>query len=247
MEAYIYDAIRTVRGKGNKKGALIGVTPTELARQSLVALQSKHLLETSLVNDVILGCVGQVMDQGANIAKSAAQASGYGDHLCGVTLNRFCGSGLESMNQAAAYIKSGYRDLIVAGGVESMSRVAMGSDGAGMFIDPILAIPGTLVPQGISADLIASNYGYTREATDEFAAESQRRAAEANEKGYFKSRIAIKDQNGTDILTTDENIRPGTTAASLASLPPAFQMMGAMAGFDDEALDKYPAQRRSPH
>ena len=161
MEAYIYDAIRTVRGKGNKKGALIGVTPTELARQSLTALQSKHQLDTSLVNDVILGCVGQVMDQGANIAKSAAQASGYGDHLCGVTLNRFCGSGLESMNQAAAYIKSGFRDLIVAGGVESMSRVAMGSDGAGMFIDPTLAIPGNLVPQGISADLIASKYGYT--------------------------------------------------------------------------------------
>lgn len=240
MEAYIYDAIRTVRGKGNKKGALIGITPTELARQSLIALQSKHQLDTSLVNDVILGCVGQVMDQGANIAKSAAQASDYGDHLCGVTLNRFCGSGLESMNQAAAYIKSGYRDLIVAGGVESMSRVAMGSDGAGMFIDPTLAIPGNLVPQGISADLIASKYGYTREATDEFAAESQRRAAEANAKGYFKSRITIKDQNGTDILTTDENIRPGTTAASLASLPPAFQMMGAMAGFDEVALDKYP-------
>lgn len=240
MEAYIYDAIRTVRGKGNKKGALIGVTPTELARQTLIALQSKHQLDTSLVNDVILGCVGQVMDQGANIAKSAAQASHYGDHLCGVTLNRFCGSGLESMNQAAAYIKSGFRDLIVAGGVESMSRVAMGSDGAGMFIDPTLAIPGNLVPQGISADLIASKYGYTRQATDEFAAESQRRAAEANAKGYFKSRIAIKDQNGTDILTTDENIRPGTTADSMATLQPAFQMMGAMAGFDDVALDKYP-------
>ena len=150
MEAYIYDAIRTVRGKGNKKGALIGVTPTELARQTLTALQAKHQLDTTLVNDVILGCVGQVKDQGANIAKSAAQASAYGDHLCGVTLNRFCGSGLESMNQAAAYIKSGFRDLIVAGGVESMSRVAMGSDGAGMFIDPTLAIPGNLVPQGIS-------------------------------------------------------------------------------------------------
>ena len=240
MEAYIYDAIRTVRGKGNKKGALIGVTPVELARQTLTALQDKHQLDTSLVNDVILGCVGQVMDQGANIAKSAAQASHYGDHLCGVTLNRFCGSGLESMNQAAAYIKSGFRDLIVAGGVESMSRVAMGSDGAGMFIDPTLAIPGNLVPQGISADLIASKYGYTRQATDEFAAESQRRAADANAKGYFKSRISIKDQNGTDILTSDENIRPGTTAESMASLQPAFQMMGAMAGFDDVALDKYP-------
>ena len=240
MEAYIYDAIRTVRGKGNKKGALIGITPAELARQTLAELQRKHQLDTTLVNDVILGCVAQVMDQGANVAKSAAQASGYGDHLCGVTLNRFCGSGLESMNQAAAYIKSGFRDLIVAGGVESMSRVQMGSDGGGMFIDPSMAIPGNLVPQGISADLIASKYGYTREATDAFAAESQRRDAEAEAKGLFKSRIAVKDQNGVDILTTDENIRPGTTAASLASLQPAFQMMGAMAGFDDVALDKYP-------
>lgn len=240
MEAYIYDALRTVRGKGNKKGALMGVTPTELARQTLTELQQKHQLDTRLVNDVILGCVGQVMDQGANIAKSAAQASGYGDHLCGVTLNRFCGSGLESMNQAAAYIKSGFRDLIVAGGVESMSRVAMGSDGGGMFIDPAMAIPGNLVPQGISADLIASKYGYSREDTDAFAVESQRRAAEADANGYFKSRIAIKDPNGIDLLTTDENIRPGTTMDAMASLQPAFQMMGAMAGFDEVALDKYP-------
>lgn len=218
----------------------MGVTPTELARQTLTELQQKHQLDTRLVNDVILGCVGQVMDQGANIAKSAAQASGYGDHLCGVTLNRFCGSGLESMNQAAAYIKSGFRDLIVAGGVESMSRVAMGSDGGGMFIDPAMAIPGNLVPQGISADLIASKYGYSREDTDAFAVESQRRAAEADANGYFKSRIAIKDPNGIDLLTTDENIRPGTTMDAMASLQPAFQMMGAMAGFDEVALDKYP-------
>ena len=247
MEAYIYDALRTVRGKGNKKGALIGVTPTELARQTLVALQEKHQLDTSLVNDVILGCVGQVMDQGANIAKSAAQASNYGDHLCGVTLNRFCGSGLESMNQAAAYIKSGFRDLIIAGGVESMSRVAMGSDGGGMFIDPTLAIPGNLVPQGISADLIASKYGYSRQATDEFAAESQRRAAEADAQGRFTSRIAVKDPNGIDILTTDENIRPGTTVEAMSSLQPAFQMMGAMAGFDDVALDRYPEVETLEH
>ena len=247
MEAYIYDALRTVRGKGNKKGALMGVTPTELARQTLVALQEKHQLDTSLVNDVILGCVGQVMDQGANIAKSAAQASNYGDHLCGVTLNRFCGSGLESMNQAAAYIKSGFRDLIIAGGVESMSRVAMGSDGGGMFIDPTLAIPGNLVPQGISADLIASKYGYSRQATDEFAAESQRRAAEADAQGRFTSRIAVKDPNGIDILTTDENIRPGTTVEAMSSLQPAFQMMGAMAGFDDVALDRYPEVETLEH
>ena len=160
MEAYIYDAIRTTRGKGNKKGALNGITPTELATQVMVELKDKHELDTTQVEDVILGCVGQVMDQAANIAKTAAQHSHYGDHLCGVTLNRFCGSGLESINQAAAYVKSGFRNMIVAGGVESMSRVKMGSDGGGMFMDPAVALPGHIVPQGISADLIASKNSY---------------------------------------------------------------------------------------
>ena len=159
MEAYIYDAVRTVRGKGNNKGALLGITPTELVKQTMVHLKDKHNIDTTLVEDIILGCVTQVMDQAANIAKSAAQAAEYGDHMCGVTLNRFCGSGLESINQASAYIKSGYKDLIIAGGVECMSRVKMGSDGGGMFIDPNLAIPGNIIPQGISADLIASKYG----------------------------------------------------------------------------------------
>ena len=163
MEAFIYEAVRTVRGKVNNKGALLGITPTELVKQTMINLKEKHNIDTTLVEDIILGCVTQVMDQAANIAKSAAQAADYGDHLCGVTLNRFCGSGLESINQAAAYIKSGYRDLIIAGGVECMSRVKMGSDGGGMFIDPDLAIPGNIIPQGISADLIASKYGYTRE------------------------------------------------------------------------------------
>ncbi len=240
MEAYIYDAIRTVRGKGNKKGALMGVTPTELASQALIGLKEKNNLNTKLVEDVILGCVGQVMDQGANIAKTAAQHSGYGDHLCGVSLNRFCGSGLESINQAAAYIKSGFRELIIAGGVESMSRVKMGSDGGGMFIDPAVAIPGNIVPQGISADLIATKYGYSRNDTDLFAVESQKRAAAAEAAGRFISRIPIKDINGISILTTDENIRPSTTLEGLSKLSPSFSMMGEMAGFDAVAIDKYP-------
>ena len=189
MEAYIYDAIRTVRGKGNKKGALIGNTPTYLAATLLKELREKHQLNTELVEDVILGCVTQVMDQGANIAKTAAQQSGYGDHLCGVTLNRFCGSGLEAVNQAAAYIKSGFSDLLIAGGVESMSRVKMGSDGGGMFMDPSIAIPGNLVPQGISADLIATKHGYSRDDVDAFALESQMRASKAEAEGRFVSRI----------------------------------------------------------
>jgi len=240
MEAYIYDAVRTVRGKGNHKGALTGVTPTDLATQTLKQLKNRTSLNTELVEDVILGCVGQVKDQGANIAKSAAQHSGYGDHLCGVTLNRFCGSGLESVNQAAAYVKAGFRNLMVAGGVESMSRVKMGEDGAGMFMDPALAIPGHIVPQGISADLIASKYGYSRDDVDKFAYESQMRASKADEEKRFSSRFAVKDINDIDLLSTDENIRPSTTTDGLAKLNPSFEMMGEMAGFNAVAIDRYP-------
>ena len=247
MEAYIYDAVRTVRGKGNNKGALLGITPTELLKQTMVHLKEKHNIDTTLVEDIILGCVTQVMDQAANIAKSAAQAAEYGDHLCGVTLNRFCGSGLESINQASAYIKSGYKDLIIAGGVECMSRVKMGSDGGGMFIDPYLAIPGNIIPQGISADLIASKFGYTREDTDKYAVESQKRAAKADENNYFKSRISVRDNNGIEILSTDENIRPDTNLNGLSSLMPAFEMIGGMGGFNDVALDKYPEVEKINH
>ncbi|MGK0388302.1 MAG: acetyl-CoA C-acetyltransferase [Maribacter sp.] len=247
MEAYIYDALRTVRGKGNRKGSLIGVTPTELAAQVMISLREKHDLNTALVEDVILGCVGQVMDQGANIAKTAAQHSQYGDHLCGVSLNRFCGSGLESINQAAAYVKSGFRDLLLAGGVESMSRVKMGSDGGGMFMDPAVAIPGHIVPQGISADLIATKYGYSRNDVDAFALESQIRAAKAEAEGRFTSRIAIRDINGIPVLSTDENIRPSTTLEGLGKLNSAFAMMGEMAGFDAVAIDRYPEVEELNH
>ncbi|MDC3050876.1 acetyl-CoA C-acetyltransferase [bacterium] len=247
MEAYIYDAVRTVRGKGNNKGALLGITPTELVKQTMVHLKDKHNIDTTLVEDIILGCVTQVMDQAANIAKSAAQAAEYGDHMCGVTLNRFCGSGLESINQASAYIKSGYKDLIIAGGVECMSRVKMGSDGGGMFIDPNLAIPGNIIPQGISADLIASKYGYTREDLDKYAVKSQKRAALADENNFFKSRISVKDNNGIQILTTDENIRPDTDLNGLSNLMPAFEMIGGMGGFNDVALDKYPEVEKINH
>ena len=247
MESYIYDAVRTVSGKGNNKGALLGITPTELVKQTMVHLKEKHNIDTTLVEDIILGCVTQVMDQAANIAKSSAQAAEYGDHLCGVTLNRFCGSGLESINQASAYIKSGYKDLIIAGGVECMSRVKMSSDGGGMFIDPNLAIPGNIIPQGISADLIASKYGYTREDTDKYAVESQKRAAKADENNYFKSRISVKDNNGIEILSTDENIRPDTNLKGLSSLMPAFEMIGGMGGFNDVALDKYPEVEKINH
>ena len=248
MEAYIYDAIRTVRGKGNKKGALMAITPLEIATQVLVELRERHDLDVTQVEDVILGCVSQVMDQAANIAKSAAQASGYGDHLCGVTLNRFCGSGLEAINQAAAYVKSGYRNLMIGGGVESMSRVKMGSDGGGPLLDPALAIGGTIIPQGISADLIATLHGFSRNDVDTFAAVSQKRASAAEAAGYFnRSRIPVKDINGIPVLSTDENIRPSTTVDGLGALNPSFIQMGAMAGYDDMAIDKYPQVEAIDH
>jgi len=240
MEAYIYDALRTVRGKGNKKGALIGITPTQLVTSLLIELREKHDFDPTLVEDLILGCVTQIMDQGANIAKTAAQQSGYGDHLCGVSLNRFCGSGLEAINQASAYLRSGFSDLIIAGGVESMSRVKMGSDGGALMMDPSVALPGHAIPQGISADLIASKYGFSRHDADEFAYISQMRATAAEQDGRFSSRIPVKDINGISILTTDENIRPQTTIEGLGGLQASFEMMGQMGGFDSVAIDRYP-------
>ena len=247
MEAYIYDAIRTTRGKGNKKGALNTVTPTHLVSELLKDLREKHDFDPKLVEDIILGCVTQVMDQGANIAKTAAQQSGYGDHLCGVTLNRFCGSGLESINQASAYVKSGFSQLLIAGGVESMSRVKMGSDGGALMLDPAVALPGHAIPQGVSADLIASKYGYSRNDVDSFAVVSQERAAAAEKACYFTSRIPVRDVNGVEMLTTDENIRPGTTVDSLSGLQPSFAMMAQMAGFDAVAIDRYPEIERLNH
>lgn len=248
MEAYIYDAVRTVRGKGNKKGALAGTTPTHLSVTLLDALRERNNLDPELVEDLIMGCVTQIKDQGANIAKTAAQQSGYGEHLCGVTLNRFCGSGLEAVNQAAAYVKAGFKDLLIAGGVESMSRVKMGTDGGAMAMDPMVAMPGHFVPQGISADLIASKYGFTRDDCDAFAATSQQRAARAQEAGYFdKSRIPVKDLNGFTILDHDENIRPTTTTEVLAGLDPSFAMMGEMGGFDAVAVDRYPEVETITH
>ena len=239
MNAYIYDAVRTVRGKGNKNGALLPITPTQLGAQLLTHLKDDKNLDPKLVEDLMLGCVSQVMDQGANIAKTIAQVSNYGDHLCVYTLNHFCGSGLEAINQAAAYTKSGYKNLVLAGGVESMSRVAMGADGGAMAVDPAAALYGMFIPQGVSADLIATREGYSRQDLDAFAVESQRRALNAEKNGYFKSRIPVKDINGFDILTYDENVRE-SSLESLAKLNPSFEMMGKMGGFDAVAINRYP-------
>jgi len=240
-EAYIYDALRTPRGKGNRKGALVGVTATRLVVTLMDALKEKHQLDTTAVEDMILGCVTQIMDQGANVAKTAAQESGYGKHLCAVTLNRFCGSGLEAVNQAAAYVKSGFNDLMLAGGVESMSRVKMGRDGGAIAMDPMVALDGHFVPQGISADLIATKYGYSRNDVDQFAVASQQRATKAWAANAFdQSIVPVKDINGFELLGKDENVRPNTSVEGLAKLNPAFEMIGQMGGFDTVAIDKYP-------
>ncbi len=241
QEAYIYETLRTVRGKGNKKGALLPVTPIQLVVQLLSELKTRrHTLDTTQVEDLILGCVTQVMDQGMNVAKSAAQVSEYGEQLCGIAINRFCGSGLEAVNQAAAAIRAGFGRLIIAGGVESMSRVPMASDGGAMLADPTVALPGYAVPQGISADLIATKYGFTRNDLDEFAYFSHLKAATAEREQRFKSRLPVKDPNGIVLLDRDENIRPDISRDALAQLTPSFEMMGEMGGFDAVAIDRYP-------
>ncbi|MGB0523767.1 MAG: acetyl-CoA C-acetyltransferase [Flammeovirgaceae bacterium] len=245
MDAYIYDAIRTPRGK--KKGTLQEVTPTQLLTLLLEALKERNQLDTSKVEDVILGCVTQIMEQGANIAKTAAQQAGY-EHVPGVTINRFCASGLEAFNMATAYVMSGQVDLLVAGGVESMSRVAMGTDGGSIMMDPAVGFANHFVPQGISADLIATKFGFTREMLDAYAVRSQQRAANAQqEKRFAKSLIPVKDINGFTILDFDENVRSNTTTEILADLKPSFQMMGEMFGFDSVALQKYPELERINH
>lgn len=248
MEAYIYDTLRTPRGKGNAKGALIGTTATQLATGLLHELRQRHDLDPTAVEELILGCVTQINDQGANVAKTIAQHSGYGDHLTAFTLNRFCGSGLEAINQAAANIKAGYYDLILAGGVESMSRTRIGSDGGAIMMDPSVVLPGRYVPQGISADLIATKYGYSRQDVDAFALASQQRAAAAWAKGAFeRSVIPVRDGNGFTILDRDENVRPETSLEGLSKLSPAFATMGQQLGFDTVALSRYPELERLYH
>ncbi len=246
MEAYIYDAVRTPRGIGKKTGSLAQVSPIELTTTLLKALKERNNLDTSLVEDLIMGCVTQAGEQGGNVAKVAAQCSGYGDHLAAVSLNRYCASGLEAVNQAAARIRSGWSNLIIAGGVESMSRVPMGIDGSAWVMEPDAAF-GKFVPQGISADLIATKYEYSRQDLDAFAFASQQRAAKARAAGYFnKSMIPVKDINGFTHLAQDEYIRSDTTMETLAGLKPSFAKMGEML-FDQTAIDAYVNIERINH
>jgi len=239
-EAYIIDAIRTPRGKGKKDGSLHQVKPITLLTTLLNELKDRHQLDTSKVDDIVLGCVTPIGDQGADIAKTAAIAAGWDNDVAGVQINRFCASGLEAVNMAAMKVRSGWEDIVVAGGVESMSRVPMGSDGGPWALDPETNMACDFIPQGIGADLIATIDGYTHSDVDTFAENSQKKAAAAQAKGYFnKSIVPIKDKAGVTILAQDEFIKPTTTAEGLAKLNPSFAMMGQM-GFDAIALQKYP-------
>ncbi len=238
-EAYIYDAVRTPRGKGKKDGSLHQATPVWLLRTLLQALQQRNRLDTALVDDLVLGCVTPVGEQGADIARTAVLDAGWAQTVAGVTQSRFCASGLESVNLATAKIMSGMEDMVVAGGVESMSRWAMGSDGGAWVMDPRINSGTAFIPQGISADLIATLEGFGRQDLDAFAAESHRRAAQAQAEGRFaRSIVPVKDINGMVMLDRDETVRPGTSVESLAKLGSSFEMMGSM-GFDATALDKY--------
>ncbi|MCZ2407716.1 MAG: acetyl-CoA C-acetyltransferase [Burkholderiales bacterium] len=246
-EAYIYDAVRTPRGKGKKDGRLHQATPVWLLRTLLQALQARNRLDTALVDDLVLGCVTPVGEQGADIARTAVLDAGWAQTVAGVTQSRFCASGLESVNLATAKIMSGMEDMVVAGGVESMSRWAMGSDGGAWVMDPRVNSGTAFIPQGISADLIATLEGFGRQDLDAFAAESHRRAAQAQAEGRFaRSIVPVKDINGMVMLDRDETVRPGTSVDSLAKLNPSFEMMGGM-GFDATALDKYTTIEKIHH
>ena len=240
-EAYIFDHVRSPRGRGKQGGSLNPVTPVNLATQVLEALRDRNELDTSILDDVILGCVSPVGEQGANIARVAAMTANYAESVPGKQINRFCASGLEAVNTAAAQVMSGQSDAVVGGGLESMSRVPMMSDGGAWAMDPQTAYNTYFVPQGISADLIATLHGFSREDVDASSVTSQQRAAHAWENGYFsRSVVPILDHVGNVVLDHDETVRGDATVEGLGNLNPAFAALGAQAGFDDVAIQRYP-------
>lgn len=245
-EAFIYDAIRTPRGKGKKDGSLHAIKPVSLLSGLLQDLQQRQQLDTAQVDDVVIGCVTPVGDQGACIAKTAALAAGWDWQAAGVQLNRFCASGLEAVNLAAQKVRSGWEDLVVAGGVESMSRVPIGMDGGAWAADPQTSMATDFIPQGIGADLIATLEGFTREQVDAFALRSQQKAAAARAAGHFKSIVPVRDINGLLVLGEDEFIKPNTTLQGLGGLKASFEAPGQM-GFDAVAMRKYPQVERIHH
>ncbi len=240
-DAFIYDAVRTPRGRGKQDGALHEVTALNLAAQALAAVKERNDLDPDLLDDVVLGCVDPVGEAGGDIARVAAIMAGFDDSVPGVQINRFCASGLDAVNFAAAEIMSGQHEMTIGGGVESMSRVGIGAAGGAWPIDPSIALKSYFLPQGISADLIATKYGFSRDDVDAYAVESQQRAAKAWEGGRFKkSVVPVKDVNGITLLAKDEHMRPSTTMQTLGALQPSFVQMGEMGGFDAVAVQRYP-------
>jgi len=240
-ECYIYDHVRTPRGRGKSDGSLHEVTALELATQALEAVRDRNELDTSEIDDVVMGCVDPVGEAGGDIARAAVINAGYDETVAGIQINRFCASGLDAVNFAAMHVMSEQHDMSVGGGVESMSRVGIGASGGAWPIDPALAIDAYYTPQGISADLIATKCGYSRDDVDAYEVESQKRAAEAwEDKRFANSVVTVHDVNGLDILDHDEHMRPGTDMQSLASLKPAFTVMGDQGGFDAVSIQRYP-------
>jgi acetyl-CoA C-acetyltransferase len=247
-DAFIYDHVRTPRGRGKADGSLHEVTALELATQTLRAIRDRNELDTTLVDDVVLGCVDPVGEAGSDIARFAALQADYGDQTPGIQVQRFCASGLDAVNLAAAEVMAGQHDLTIGGGVESMSRVGMGASGGAWAVDPSIALKSYFMPQGICADLIATRYGFSRDDVDAYAVESQKRAAKSWEEGRFKkSVVPVKDVNGITILAKDEHMRPSTTMQSLGQLNPSFVQLGAMAGFDAVAVQSHPEVEEVNH
>ena len=240
-DAFIYDHVRTPRGRGKSDGSLHEVTALNLAAQPLAALKERNKLDPKLIDDVVLGCVDPVGEAGGDIARVAAIMAGYGDEVPGVQINRFCASGLDAVNFAAAEVMSGQHEMTIGGGAELMSRVGIGAAGGAWPVDPSIALRSYFVPQGISADLIATKYGFSRDDVDAYAVESQKRAGKSWEEGRFKNSVlTVKDVNGMTLLAKDEHMRPSTTMQNLAQLNPSFVQMGEMAGFDAVAIQRYP-------
>ena len=240
-DAFIYDHVRTPRGRGKKDGSLHEVPSVRLGARVLEAVRDRNELDTSQVDDVVFGCVDPVMEAGGDIARASIFEAGYATEAPGMQINRFCASGLDAVNMGAAKIGQGADDIVITGGVESMSRVGIGMSGGAWFMDPSVNLPAYFMPQGVSADLIATKYGFSRDDVDAYSVESQKRAAHAWEKGYFKNAvIPVKDQNGLTILDHDEHMRPGTDMQSLASLNASFEIMGEMGGFDAVAVQAHP-------
>jgi len=247
-DAFIYDHVRTPRGRGKADGALHEVTALALATQALAAVKDRNDLDPALVDDVVLGCVDPIGEAGGDIARVAALTAGYGNGVPGVQINRFCASGLDAVNFAAAEIMSGQHEMTIGGGVESMSRVGIGASGGAWPMDPTIALKSYFMPQGISADLIATKYGFSRDDVDAYAVESQKRAAAAWDEGRFaRSVISVKDINGVTILAKDEHMRPTTTMQSLAQLNPSFVQMGEKGGFDAVAVQAHPELEAIKH